>query len=197
MQDIYDIVKNVERIYDSKTGFQILKDFERVLDELDIYVYDNWEDGELAEGPIIDRHWVTCKFFWNRNKMPDPMGGKRLLDYDCKITYQKSHLIKPRKIRKPDDVRLGTKKGKLDRHPIWIVSIMMPKKLLADIYGSYKEKWDWITDPATEATTAGPAQPADDMAAGPMEDMGAAPPPPMPEAGGEMAPPAPEAGAVQ
>jgi len=30
MQDIYDIVKNVERIYDSKTGFQILKDFERV-----------------------------------------------------------------------------------------------------------------------------------------------------------------------
>jgi len=196
MQDIYDIVKNVERIYDSKTGFQILKDFERVLDELDIYVYDNWEDGELAEGPIIDRHWVTCKFFWNRNKMPDPMGGKRLLDYDCKITYQKSHLIKPRKIRKPDDVRPGTKKGKLDRHPIWIVSIMMPKKLLADIYGSYKEKWDWITDPATEATTAGPAQPADDMAAGPMEDMGAAPPPPMPEAGGEMAPP-PEAGAVQ
>ena len=128
--------------------------------------------------------------------MPDPMGGKRLLDYDCKITYQKSHLIKPRKIRKPDDVRPGTKKGKLDRHPIWIVSIMMPKKLLADIYGSYKEKWDWITDPATEATTAGPAQPADDMAAGPMEDMGAAPPPPMPEAGGEMAPP-PEAGAVQ
>jgi hypothetical protein len=197
MQDIYDIVKNVERIYDSKTGFQILKDFERVLDELDIYVYDNWEDGELAEGPIIDRHWVTCKFFWNRNKMPDPMGGKRLLDYDCKITYQKSHLIKPRKIRKPDDVRPGTKKGKLDRHPIWIVSIMMPKKLLADIYGSYKEKWDWITDPATEATTAGPAQPADDMAAGPMEDMGAAPPPPMPEAGGEMAPPTPEAGAVQ
>ena len=53
------------------------------------------------------------------------------------------------------------------------------------------------TDPAIEATTAGPAQPADDMAAGPMEDMGAAPPPPMPEAGGEMAPPAPEAGAVQ
>lgn len=196
MQDIYDIVKNVERIYDSNTGFQILKDFERVLDELDLYVYDNWEDGELAEGPIIDRHWVTCKFFWNRNKMPDPMGGKRLLDYDCKVTYQKTHLIKPRKIRKPDDIRPGTKKGKLDRHPIWIVSIMMPKKLLADIYGSYKEKWDWITDPATETSTSAPAQPADDMAA-PMEDMAVPAPPPMPAAGGEMAPPAPEQGAVQ
>ena len=110
MQDIYDIVKNVEGIYESDTGFQILKDFERVLDELDIYVYDNWEDGELAEGPNIDRHWVTCKFMWPRSKMPDPMGGKRLLDYDCKVNYQKTTLIKPRKIRKPDDIRPGTKK---------------------------------------------------------------------------------------
>ena len=54
MQDIYDIVKNIEGIYDSNTSFQVLKDFERVLDELDIYVYANWQDGELAEGPIID-----------------------------------------------------------------------------------------------------------------------------------------------
>ena len=99
MHDIYDIIKNVESIYENNTGFQVLKDFERVLDELDLYVYDNWEDGELAAGPDIKRHWVSCKFFWPRAKMPDPMGGKRLLDYDCKVTYQKTHIIKPRKIR--------------------------------------------------------------------------------------------------
>jgi hypothetical protein len=45
MHDILDIVKNIEGIYDSNTSFQVLKDFERVLDELDIYVYKNWEDG--------------------------------------------------------------------------------------------------------------------------------------------------------
>ncbi len=38
MEDIYDLVKNVETIYDSDTSFQILKDFERVLDEVD-YMY--------------------------------------------------------------------------------------------------------------------------------------------------------------
>lgn len=159
MQDIYDIVKNVEKIYDNNTGFEILKDFERVLDELDIYVYANWEKGELAEGPIIDRHWVTCKFMWDRKDMPDPMGGKRLLDYDCKISYQKSYVLKPRKIRKQEDIRPDTKKGKLDRHPIWIVTLMMPKKLLADIYGAYKDKWDWVTDPATETNGPGSEQP--------------------------------------
>ena len=136
MQDIYDIIKNIEGIYESNSSFNILKDFERVLDELDIYVYDNWEDGELAEGPKIDRHWVTCKFFWPRAKMPDPMGGKRLLDYDCKVSYQKTHMIEPRKIRKPDDIRPGTKKGKLDKKAIWIVEIMMPKKLISDMFGS-------------------------------------------------------------
>ena len=124
-----DIVKNVEGIYESDTAFSVLKDFERVLDELDLYVYDNWEDGELASGPKIEKHWVSCEFMWPKDRMPDPMGGKRLLDYDCKVTYKKSSLLKPRKIRKPDDIRPMTKKGKLDREPIWLVNITMPKDL--------------------------------------------------------------------
>ena len=194
MQDIYDIIKNVEGIYESNSSFSVLKDFERVLDELDIYVYDNWEDGELAEGPKIDRHWVTCKFFWPRAKMPDPMGGKRLLDYDCKITYQKTYMIEPRKIRKPDDIRPGTKKGKLDKKAIWIVEIMMPKKLISDMFGSYQEIEDMIADPAqnTNAGAGAGAQPADAAAMG-----GAAPPPPPGGAvGGEPAPTAPPEGAI-
>lgn len=158
MHDIYDIIKNVEGIYESNTAFRVLKDFERVLDELDLYVYKNWQDGELAEGPNIDRHWITTKFFWPRAKMPDPMGGKRLLDYDCKIKYTKSYIVTPRKIRKPDDIRPGTRKGKLDKHPIWIVEIMMPKKLIADIYGGYAEKNGLITEPAVAPTQAAPGQ---------------------------------------
>ena len=192
MQDIYDIIKNVESIYESNSAFNILKDFERVLDELDIYVYENWEDGELAQGPKIDRHWVTCKFFWPRAKMPDPMGGKRLIDYDCKVTYQKTSMIEPRKIRKPDDIRPGTKKGKLDKKAIWIVEIMMPKKLISDMFGSYQEMEDMIADPdqITNAGAGAGAQPADALAA-----PGAAPPPPAP-GGAEAPPPAPAEGAV-
>ena len=97
--------------------------------------------------------------------MPDPMGGKRLLDYDCKITYEKSHIAKPRRIRQPGDIRPGTKKGKLDRLPIWIVEIVMPKKLVADIYGAYSQKMELVTEPAIEQSDAQPGeQPADAMA---------------------------------
>jgi hypothetical protein len=163
MQDVLDIINNIENIYDSNTAFEVLKDFERVLDELDIYVYANWAEGELASGPTIERHWVTCTFMWPKDKMPDPMGGKRLLDYDCKVKYIRSNLIEPRKIREPDDIRPGTKKGKLDLHPIWLVEIQMPKSLIADIYSGYKEA---AVEPAKDTKIPSTSQNADELTTG-------------------------------
>lgn len=170
MQDVLDIIKNIESIYDSNTSFQVLKDFERVLDELDIYVYKNWKEGELCAGPKIDRHWITCEFMWPQDEMPDPTGGSRLLDYDCKVSYEKSYLIVPRKIEEPDDIRPGTKKGKLDRNPIWIVKIKMPKKLIADIYTGYRD--ESVIDPLNIPPSPPPvAQPAEEAAAETMDEV--------------------------
>ena len=118
----------------------ILKDFERVLEEMDLYVYDNWIDGELAYGPKVDRHWISVGFMWPQDKMPDPTGGQRLLDLGCKVKYERSHVIEPRPIRTHDDMRPGTKKGRLDRKPIWIVEIQMPKKVAFDMYKGYMAK---------------------------------------------------------
>jgi hypothetical protein len=140
MHDILDIIRNIDDLYENNTSLAILKDFERVLDEMDMYVYENWEDGELAYGPQVDRHWITAGFMWPKEKMPNPTAAKRLLDLGCKVRYEKSHLIEPRKVRTPDDFRPGTKKGKLDRKPIWIVEIQMPKKIAFDMYRGYMDK---------------------------------------------------------
>ena len=75
MQDIANIIKNVESIYESNTAFTILKDYERVLDSLDLYVYDNWDSGELAMGPDVQRHWVTCAFMVQKQKCPIQWAG--------------------------------------------------------------------------------------------------------------------------
>tara|TARA_Y100000385_G_scaffold288472_1_gene355167 strand:- start:631 stop:1143 length:513 start_codon:yes stop_codon:yes gene_type:complete len=150
MYDQIDAVKNINQIYNSNTQFSVLKDFERVLDELDIYVYDNWEDGELVAGPEIERHWVTCSFMWDYKSMPDPEGGKRLTDYDCKVSFEKTHFISPRKIKTPDDLRPMSKKGKLDRHPVWVVTIKMPKTLIADIYTGYNDAIESMKEPTTQ-----------------------------------------------
>ena len=140
MHDILNVIKNIQDLYENNSSLAVLKDFERVLDELDMYAYDNWLDGELAYGPKVDRHWITAGFMWPQDKMPDPEAGKRLLELGCKVSYQKSHLNEPRTIRTPDDLRPGTKKGKIDRTPVWIVEIQMPKKVAFDIYKGYMDK---------------------------------------------------------
>lgn len=134
MHDVLDIIKNTQNLYALSPSLDILKDFERVIDELDVYVFENWEDGELLAGPKDSRHFVTCSFMWPADKMPDPTGGKRLLDKGCKVTYKKDTLFKPREIKGPEDYRPGTVKGKIDGHDIWVVEIRMPKTLI----GSFK-----------------------------------------------------------
>ena len=147
MQDIVEIIKTIENLTTSDDSFKILKDFERVIDDLDLYVYKNWAEGELVAGPEVHRHAVTCKFMWPRDEMPDPTGAARLLDYGCKVTYQKQDLLVPRKVFKPSDFRPGTKKGKIDAHPIWVVSITMPKKLMQDIYqGTKRQQSEYVAD---------------------------------------------------
>jgi hypothetical protein len=138
--DILDVIQNIQDLYENNSSLAVLKDFERVLDQMDMYVYENWEDGELAYGPKVDRHWITAGFMWEANKMPNPTAAKRLTELGCKVTYQKSHLVEPRKIRTQEDMRPNSKKGKLDRKPIWIVEIVMPKKVAFDVYKGYMDK---------------------------------------------------------
>jgi hypothetical protein len=90
-------------------------------------------------------------------------------------------LLEPRKIRTHEDIRPGSKKGKLDRNPIWIVEIQMPKKVAFDIYKGYMDKMK--NENQEQEAPKAPAQPAGSPAA-----------PMAPDAGG-MAPPAPAAGA--
>ena len=142
MHDVLDIIKNVQGLYAVGPTLSILKDFERVIDELDVYVFANWEEGELLSGPVDSRHFVTCSFMWPADKMPDPAGGKRLLDRGCKVSYKKDELLKPRKIKTPADYRPGTTKGKIDAHDIWVVEIKMPKELI----GNFKHGKDEIED---------------------------------------------------
>jgi hypothetical protein len=150
MRDILDVIENINTIYNNNSSLAILKDFERVFDELDMYVFENWRDGELIEGPVVDRHWVTASFMWPKMQMPNPQAAKRLIEYGCGVKYKRDVIVKPRQIKEPDDIRPGTKLGKLDEQEIWVVEVSMPKKLMLEIFRGYHNQVMSELDPAND-----------------------------------------------
>jgi hypothetical protein len=131
--DYWQIAENIQDIYLSEGSLLTLLDFERVLDELDIYAFKNWPIGELVQGPDIGKYRVTCIFMWPEKLMPDPRGGRRLLPFDCEVKYKKTNMRVPVKITDPSDYRPGTHKAKIMEKKVWLVQITMPKALMSDI----------------------------------------------------------------
>lgn len=131
--ELLDIIQNSKDVYMSDSAVTTLMDFERVLDELDLYVFENWKKGELVVGPEYEKYFVRCTFMWPRKYMPDPRGGERLLDYGCEVYYKRDQLSYPLKVKDPTDFKPGTKVPKLTQVPVWLVEIVIPKKLMQDI----------------------------------------------------------------
>jgi hypothetical protein len=131
--DYWQVAENIRDIYLSEGSLLTLLDFERVLDELDLYAFKNWAIGELVAGPNIGKYRVTCIFMWPEKLMPDPRGARRLLPFDCEVRYKRTLMQVPMKIEDPSDYRPGTKKARLVEKKIWLVEITMPKALMSDI----------------------------------------------------------------
>jgi len=132
-EDYWQVAENIKDIYLSEGSLLTLLDFERVIDELDLYAFKNWQIGELVSGPNIGKYRVTCIFMWPEKLMPDPRGARRLLPFDCEVKFKKTAMKVPMKIENPSDYRPGTKKARLIEKKIWLVSITMPKALMSDI----------------------------------------------------------------
>jgi hypothetical protein len=132
-EDYWQVAKNIKNLYLSDGSLLNLLDFERVLDELDIYAFKNWEIGELVQGPTISKYKVACIFMWPEHLMPDPRGARRLLPFDCEVKFKKTNMKIPLKIEDPSDYRPGTKVARIIEKKIWLVEITMPKSLMSDI----------------------------------------------------------------
>ena len=131
--DYWLVAENIRDLYLSEGSLLTLLDFERVLDELDLYAFKNWQLGELVQGPDIGKYRVGCIFMWPEKLMPDPRGARRLLPFDCEVRYKKTTIKIPIKIENPDDYIPGTHKARLIEKKVWLVEIVMPKDLMSDI----------------------------------------------------------------
>lgn len=131
--DYVSIVSTVKGIFTSDGSMNTLLDFERVLDEADLYAFRNWELGELVQGPDVRRYSVACVFMWPYKLMPNPKGARRLVAIGCKVKFAKSEVKVPVEVVDYDDYIPGTRYPKSKSKKVWFVYIEIPKSLLDDI----------------------------------------------------------------
>lgn len=125
----------IKRFSKSNTLLDMMIEFERVLDNIDIYAYKNWEHGEVLAGPHLERHYVRIKLMWPERLMPDPDGAKRLMARECLVKYTRDTLVKPAKVTSSADIEFSVRddgrqvmKPRKESEPVWVVEIYMPRK---------------------------------------------------------------------
>ena len=125
----------IKKVSETNTLLDMLLEFEKVLEDVDLYAYKNWEKGEILEGPDLDRHYVNVKLMYKEADMPDPYGAKRLLAKDCLVKFNKDRLISPVKVKTFDDITFDAQPdGSVRRKPktktenVWVVEVKMPRR---------------------------------------------------------------------
>lgn len=131
--DYASMIENIKNVYTSDGTMSTLMDFERVLDDADLYAFQNWDLGELASGPVVKKYSVKCMFCWPYKLMPDPRGAKRLLLIGAKLKFKKTKIRVPVAIKTTDDYMSGSKLPKLVDKKIWLIEITLPVHLMDSI----------------------------------------------------------------
>ena len=93
-----DIMALLKRVSGQTSSLDMLMEFEKTLDDANLYAYQNWMSGELVEGPVINRYWFITTWMYPYKMMPDPEGSLRLIKYGCKVSYVKDTLLEPTRV---------------------------------------------------------------------------------------------------
>jgi hypothetical protein len=130
---------DLEKLEDSDYLLDVLISAENVLDSLDAYAYRHWLEGEVIDGPIVRRHWVTFSLLYPYRKMPDPRAALRLLKHGVQVEFNS---VKRQQAGKP---------GHLDSDPThatdWLVKITIPRRLLDTLEEVDLEAYDDEVNP--------------------------------------------------
>jgi|TARA_R110002074_G_scaffold336462_1_gene506986 hypothetical protein len=153
--DQQDILSSLQQNINSNSALDTLMQVDGTLDRLNVYAYKNWIEGEIIDGPTIDRYWVTLTLMYPRKLMPDPDGAERIIKWGGKVFYAKEDLHTAAKMVDPEDretpdnqsgMRPGQGRAKKVTRPIWLVTLILPRETMDKISTSEKRVDDMSID---------------------------------------------------
>lgn len=139
----FDVEGNIERLYNQESLLDILIEFEGVMDSMDLYAFENWIEGEVVDGPKLERYWITVTLKYPYEKMPDPAGGNRLLKHGARIEMGKFTEDVPVRLKDYEaeeqdkayefDQETGQYQRKTEEQQYWLLEIRIPRRFIEDM----------------------------------------------------------------
>lgn len=129
-----------EKIQDSPHLLDILLQMEDVLDQMDVYVFDNWLKGEVVEGPIVRRYWLDMTLRYPFKSMPDPKAALRLLKHGVRVDYQKAKVGTD--AFGEDLTKEEEEEAKKDEEKVWLLRVSIPRRLVVQIDAASHDFYD-------------------------------------------------------
>ena len=132
---------DLEKLQDSPNLLDILIQMEDVLDSMDIYVFKNWLEGEVVDGPVVRRYWLDFALKYAPDRMPDPRGALRLLKHGLRVDITRAK-------EEGENLTVLTKQeGEADpdaetEHDIWLVKISIPRRLVVQMNAADHDFYD-------------------------------------------------------
>lgn len=141
--------QTINRLSQSENLMDVLVQIENFLDSLDLYVFKNWIDGEIYQGPNIERYWVELTLRYPYKQMPDPQGGMRLVKHGTKVVYRKTTEMET-VMTKPKLNQDGKLENTTDALPTpkeiekkyWLVDLRIPRRYIEELYDDDIELYD-------------------------------------------------------
>jgi hypothetical protein len=170
------IYKNLDTIHNSPNVIDTLVEIDRILDRMDVYAYENWIQGEIVDGPFVERHWVELTIMYPYKMMPNPDAAMRLIKNGCKVKFGKDSLETFAKVKNPEDVVTtpdGQRVPRTIKKAVWLVNMRIPKSLLdvsEDIKDTDDVDYDSIESAYDEELDGQEGLQADDKGNAPAEE---------------------------
>lgn len=150
------------KLSDSESLIDVLIQMENFIDNLDIYAFKNWFEGEVIDGPIIKKYWVGMILLYDYNKMPDPEGAIVLEKHGAKLSYSLRNIentdITKNSILMPDLQSLtdlesqqrvyGNMSIESDKYKepktkkVWIIEILIPRIFIDELNSLNNDVYD-------------------------------------------------------
>lgn len=138
---------------DNNYLLDLLIQMEDVLDTLDTYVFENWFDSQIVDGPIVRRYWLVMTLKTRFRDMPDPRAAKRLVRQGVMVEYDRisgkdAHPVRSRNENplalsdKDDGQNDGDTEKEKDKEGFWLIKISIPRRLVQEINAEEIEAYD-------------------------------------------------------